>query len=122
MFLPVAAAACVPALSGDDVRTIEGRDHVVGWRAPQPLPLAQFFAIELAVCARDGAPVITPLVDATMPEHRHGMNYRPSVGPLGSGRFRATGLLLHMPGRWRLSFAVGSGARREALHAALIVE
>jgi hypothetical protein len=45
-------------------------------------------------------------VDATMPEHRHGMNYRAGIKSLGEGRWRAEGLLLHMPGRWELRFDV----------------
>lgn len=55
----------------------------------------------LAVC-----PVTAQLrgVDASMPEHRHGMNYRPSLVSLGRGRWRAEGLLWHMAGRWELSF------------------
>jgi hypothetical protein len=43
-------------------------------------------------------------VDADMPAHRHGMNYRTTVTALGDGRFRAEGLMFHMAGRWRLLF------------------
>ena len=50
----------------------------------------------------DHAPVEVP---ARMPEHRHGMNYRPSLTPQGPGRWRADGLLWHMAGQdhqwWR---------------------
>ena len=45
-------------------------------------------------------------VDAWMPEHRHGMNYRPTVTRLAPGRWRAEGLMFHMPGRWELVFTV----------------
>lgn len=41
-------------------------------------------------------------VDAQMPTHRHGMNYRPRLTALGPGRARADALMLHMPGPWRL--------------------
>lgn len=94
------AIACTPpALEG--ARRIEGARHVLLLRsAPAPVPLNAPFAIELALCARDGAAVALPRVDAWMPAHRHGMNYRPSVTALGPGRFRAEGLLFHMPGRW----------------------
>lgn len=50
--------------------------------------------------ANDG----TLSVDAAMPHHGHGMNVRPKVEALGGGRFRVTGLLFHMPGRWELMF------------------
>jgi hypothetical protein len=47
-------------------------------------------------------------LDATMPEHRHGMNYRPRIVALGDGRFRAEGMMFHMSGRWQLEFEVQS--------------
>jgi hypothetical protein len=55
------------------------------------------------VCPGTGALVAT----AHMPEHKHGMNYKPVVKPLGNGRFRAEGWLFHMPGRWEFLFDVG---------------
>jgi hypothetical protein len=42
-----------------------------------------------------------------MPAHRHGMNYRPSVASLAGGRFRAEGLLFHMPGHWEFIVEIG---------------
>jgi hypothetical protein len=116
--LPLPAIACEPPLRGEGVRTIAGSQVVVSWRAPTPLPLATFFSLEFAACARDGRRVDTPRIDATMPEHGHGMNYRPTVEALGDGRYRANGLLLHMPGRWQLSFTVGD----ETLRAVLMVD
>jgi hypothetical protein len=50
-----------------------------------------------------------------MPEHRHGMNYRPSVKPLGDGRWRVEGLMFHMPGRWELQLDVRADGRSERL-------
>jgi hypothetical protein len=114
--LPTASAiACEPPLAGAGVQRIEGRQHVVVWRSPQPVPLAQFFTLDFAACARSGEQITPPRVDATMPQHGHGMNYRPTVESLGDGRFRASGLLLHMPGRWQLSFVVGGETLRAAL-------
>jgi hypothetical protein len=65
------------------------------------LPLNRHFQLELQVCPAQ--PLPPPRVDADMPAHRHGMNYRTTVLALPEpGRYRAEGLLLHMPGRWRL--------------------
>lgn len=65
------------------------------------LPLNRHFQLELQVCPAQ--PLPPPRVDADMPAHRHGMNYRTTVVALSPpGRYRAEGLLLHMPGRWRL--------------------
>jgi len=57
-----------------------------------------------------------------MPEHRHGMNYRPTVATSGEGRYRAEGLLFHMPGRWQLLFDVERGGRTERLAADILLE
>jgi hypothetical protein len=54
-------------------------------------------------------------IDAVMPQHRHGMNYRPTVAALGDGRFRAEGLLLHMPGLWEFSFDLRGTAGNEVI-------
>ena len=76
--------------------------------APSPLPLNRPFALDITLCAQNGTPVSDPpRVDAWMPAHRHGMNYRPTVTTLGPGRFRAEGLLFHMPGRWEVIVEVG---------------
>lgn len=78
---------------------------------PWPVPVGQHFALDIAVCAAPGMAVPTSLrVDADMPAHRHGMNYKPTMQALGDGRFAAQGLMFHMPGRWRLRFYPPTGA------------
>jgi len=75
---------------------------------PGRLAVGEHFALEYAVCPKAGAsPPAAVSADAWMPEHRHGMNYKASVKALGEGRFRAEGLLLHMPGRWEFVFTAG---------------
>jgi hypothetical protein len=112
----VAARACEPQLAGEGVRRLEGKTYVLAWRAePPPLKVSEFFALEVAACDRAGGRPLELRVDAQMPEHRHGMNYRPSVASRGGGRFTATGLLLHMPGRWEFSFDVRGEAGAEVL-------
>lgn len=70
------------------------------WQAePAPLQVGQAFALLVTLCPAQARLL---RVDAHMPEHRHGMNYRPTLQPLGDGRWRAQGLLWHMPGRWEL--------------------
>lgn len=65
--------------------------------------MGEAFVVEVALCpaARLAA------ASATMPEHRHGMNYRPSIQAAGEGRFRTEGWVFHMPGRWEFSFEAG---------------
>ncbi|HEV8109104.1 MAG TPA: cytochrome-c peroxidase, partial [Burkholderiales bacterium] len=50
-----------------------------------------------------------------MPEHRHGMNYAPTVKALAPGRWRAEGLMFHMPGRWELVFEVTANGATDRL-------
>lgn len=85
------------------------------WEPPEP-KVGRFFAAEVIACrAPDSRPVRAVVLDAQMPAHGHGMNYRPSVAETGPGRFRFTGLMLHMPGTWRLTFDLYQGDRRTRL-------
>jgi hypothetical protein len=73
---------------------------------PLPVPVGRHFDLDFVVCdvaMRSGA---TVAVDADMPAHRHGMNYRAHVEALPSGVYRAYGLMFHMPGTWRVIFDV----------------
>jgi hypothetical protein len=79
---------------------------------PAPIPLDRHFELDLVVC---GAVASAVRVDAEMPAHRHGMNYRATVAAAGEGRFVARGLLFHMPGRWRLLFDVDLPGRTQRL-------
>lgn len=72
--------------------------------------MAKHFALEVQVCDKAGVSAAhLQKVDATMPEHRHGMNYRPRITPLGDGRFRVEGMMFHMAGHWQLVFEVQAG-------------
>lgn len=69
---------------------------------PAPLKVGQHFAVEFAVC-----PAPEPVrVDAWMPEHKHGINCRPTVTGSGEGPDRAEGLMLHTAGKRELVFEV----------------
>jgi len=96
------AWGCDPGLSGNDVLRLESNDYVAAIRSrPAPILVGQHFALDVAACAKNGGSAPELLrVDAHMPAHRHGMNYAPRVQPTGPGRWRADGLLFHMPGRW----------------------
>jgi hypothetical protein len=100
-----AAPACGEAL-GPAMQPLAANGWQLAWRAaPAPVPVGRHFVLDIVLCAPAGQPPPQSLrVDATMPEHRHGMNYRPGVSARGDGRFRAEGLMFHMAGRWELVF------------------
>jgi len=109
------AFACEPPSLPGATR-VESARHVVAFRlAPAPLPLNAPFAVEFTTCSKTGAAEALPKLDAWMPTHRHGMNYRPKLTKVAPGQYRADGLLFHMPGRWELLFDL-AGDRIAAPH------
>jgi hypothetical protein len=107
-----AAAGCGDDLPAASRVQLEQRGTALAF-APAPVPLAigRHFSLDVVVCAAEGAPPrALARVDAEMPVHRHGMNYRPTIRLLGGGRYGVDGLMFHMPGRWRFVFELGSGA------------
>jgi hypothetical protein len=101
---------------------VESPGIVVVYRTTPPvIELGQHFTIEALICADDPAAVLTR-VDAEMPEHRHGMNYRPTLKSQGAGRYLAEGFLFHMPGRWQLVFDVERAGRRTRLTGDILLE
>ena len=123
LFVLLAAAATAARgacdLPGGEAQKIQAARHLVLYRTkPVPLKVGEHFALEFAVCP---APDLVR-VDARMPEHRHGMNYRPTVAPLGDGRYRAEGLMLHMAGHWELVFEVRSGGKTERIAQSIRLE
>lgn len=109
-----AGAALACELPGGPAKRLQSGTYTILYRAAPALTVGEHFALELQVC-----PAPERLgVDAWMPDHRHGMNYRPRVEALGGGRYRAEGLLFHMPGRWEFLFELrGAGGTQRFAHA-----
>jgi cytochrome c peroxidase len=112
-----AAGACKPDLEGT---RLESPRFVLAFK-PEAISVAQHFALDVAVCAKTGTAIDSIKIDAHMPEHRHGMNYAPSLKPLGPGRWRAEGLMFHMPGKWELMFEVRAGGTTDRMAHALVL-
>ena len=113
MILCNAAHACGDP--GDKLAA--GAHYTIAYKtSPSTIKAGEHFAIDLAVCPVAKAPMPRTLrVDASMPEHRHGMNYKTSVVAKGPGRYRAEGLLFHMSGRWEIAFDVVTGSATERI-------
>lgn len=69
---------------------------------PKDIPLNAPFDAIVTVCSQSERLPTRLVVDATMPAHRHGMNYRPRAERVDSRRYEVDNLLFHMPGVWRL--------------------
>ncbi len=99
-----------PVLSDGDVQAT--------WRlADVPvIMVGTHFALQVRAC-----PVTAELVrvDATMPAHRHGMNYRPSIAATGPGAWHVEGLMFHMRGSWELVLELRQGGRMHRLRQAV---
>ena len=107
----LAARPCtLPAHSG--AQLVQGPVQLAWLAQPEAIAVGHPFVLQLSLCPTDAKLL---RVDATMPEHRHGMNYRPTITAVGPGRWRAEGLLWHMSGRWELAIEVEAAGARHLL-------
>jgi hypothetical protein len=114
---PAARAAAVCPAEAQGFQRLQTADAEIAYRwEPAEIKVGQFFAAEVVACRAPGPePIGQIAIDATMPAHGHGMNYRPKAEAAGAGRTRFTGLMLHMPGTWRVTFDLIQGTRRTRL-------
>lgn len=108
--MPGLARACAELPSAQKLES--ARYHLSFRTTPERIVVGQHFSVEFVVCPRAGQPAPESVrIDATMPEHRHGMNYKASIRSAEGGRYVAEGLLFHMGGRWELVFEVRAGGQ-----------
>ncbi len=93
---------------------------------PSALPDNETFELRVWI-ARAGAPHelardVALAVDASMPEHGHGMNRTPKITRTEAGEFLVQGMLFHMTGHWELYFDVTSGALTERAQVDVVLE
>jgi YtkA-like len=113
-----AATSCGDTLPAKGRQLAPGPDYTVAFTPSRwPIPVGQHFGVRLEVCPAAGKPLPTALhIDAEMPQHKHGMNYRASVKSLGKGQFQAEGLMFHMPGQWRFNLELNTAPAPTRLH------
>jgi hypothetical protein len=121
MTFPSAVQSCADI---PGAQKLESDRYLLAYQTrPGKIAVGQHFAMELAVCAKGGQPTPETLrVDAHMPEHRHGMNYRATVKPLDGGRYQAEEFMFHMPGRWEFLFEVRSGGKTDRVTRSVTLE
>ncbi len=64
--------------------------------------VGQPFDIRMVVCSPNSRVSDRLDIDAIMPLHRHGMNYRPTVRRTAPGAYTVEGMFFHMPGAWQI--------------------
>jgi hypothetical protein len=97
--------------------------YMVAFRPePMRIEVGEPFSLLFNVCTKNDTPAELVAIDAQMPEHKHGMNYRPTIVSLGNGRYRVDGMVFHMPGRWELAIDVRAGEESERLSHEFIVK
>jgi hypothetical protein len=116
-FFANAAWADCPLDLGRGAGLVIFSDHYMIAFRPDPLRIevGEPFALLFNVCTKSGSAGELVAVDAQMPEHKHTMNYHPSIVSKGDGRFRAEGLVFHMAGHWEISIDVRAGEEIERL-------
>jgi len=96
---PIRADEACPEPGAADRLVVQGPLRAI-WRTEPAAPrVSTPFTVVVTLC-----PARAELlqVDAHMPEHRHGMNYRPLLRAQGPGQWHAQGMVWHMPGTWEL--------------------
>jgi hypothetical protein len=118
---PAAAQTCADLAGG---LKLESDRYLVAYRTkPDKIAVGQHFSMELVVCPKGGQPAPESLrIDAQMPEHRHGMNYRTTVKPVDRGRYLAEGFMFHMPGRWEFIFEVRGAGKTDRVTRSVTLE
>lgn len=125
------AAPCGADLRGAVVA--ESANYLVAFRTQPPrIAVGKHFSVEFETFPKGDAPAPAGVaVDAFMPEHGHGMNYRAVVKPAATAKsagspsgahYRADGLMFHMPGRWDFYFDVRSAGRTERATRSIVLE
>lgn len=113
--------AATPAMACTDLpahaQQVQGSHfRLVVLPEPAQIPLSAPFALEIRLCdARMAEMSRLTAVDAWMPAHRHGMNYKATLTKRDWGHYRAEGLLLHMPGVWEFVFDFAGPDKPERL-------
>lgn len=94
--------------SQDNEWLLPGDDINARLQTESAIKVGQAFAVDIELCG--GTPHEVLGVNATMPKHGHGMNYEPELGArtdtTNGSRYRAEGLLFHMPGEWEWAVTV----------------
>ena len=119
--LPALAAPCPKDELGASATRIEQDGVAVAYRTiPAKIEVGKPFRIEVVACHGKEAPTRIG-VDAGMPMHGHGMNYKPSEKVVTPSHSEFDGLLFHMPGSWTITFDVFEGTAKKRIEQKVMI-
>lgn len=121
---PAKASSPCEIMGSSDGNKIEKASYQLFFQTdPKNITVGKFFTLKVHICPTDGSPLPDGLkIDAMMPMHGHGMNYRPTVKQTAPGIFQAKGLMMHMAGSWMLRFDIRRGDRSTRVQTKLILK
>jgi hypothetical protein len=119
--LPALAAPCPKDELGASATRIEKDGVAIAYRTiPAKIEVGKPFRIEVVACHGKTAPTRIA-VDAGMPMHGHGMNYKPSEKTIAPGHSEFDGLVFHMPGSWTITFDIFEGSSKKRMEQKVMI-
>ncbi|MEH6475755.1 MAG: hypothetical protein V7727_08695 [Sneathiella sp.] len=77
---------------------------------PAQVMVGKPFSVRVSVCSKKGQSFLGDIkINAMMPMHKHGMNYKPSIEKISDGKFEMKGFVFHMPGKWQYKIDLKQG-------------
>ncbi len=93
----------------DNALALAGDQYRAWLTTNEPIEVSQATSITVTLCG-DISNVERFEIDASMPSHGHGTNYKPEITQLSSSdsaaKYQIDGLVMHMPGMWRWELQV----------------
>lgn len=114
--LPAVALAC-PIPQDPSLKQMTTQSYNIALHTiPKAIVVGEPFSVSMWICEKTGATYNgTVSANATMPMHKHGMNYEPSIEALGNGSYLLNGFVFHMQGKWQFLFEIESNGKSEVL-------
>ncbi len=114
--VPGAVIACELTPEAGVLHAENQRYQIALHTVPAAVEVAKPFAIKLEVCRKDAAAFKGRVdLDAVMPAHRHGMNYKPALETREDGVITGSGFVFHMPGKWQFQVRLSDGDQVQKL-------
>ncbi len=106
------------AVATTDKTILKSQNYSVHLEPTKTIQVGDAVSIKMTFCG-DTAPNTSLSLDATMPAHGHGTNYKHEhsieARSANTVQYLVEGVVLHMPGQWQWEVEVRAGGARETL-------